>query len=213
MVQTQFLQNGLGVFGQGFVLLVAFFWVSEFEKLDFLELMLAEDAARIFSGRPGFGAEASGPGRDINGQLFLGNGFVTIKIVEFNLGGGCEPEIRAFELEKVGREFRQLARAGERRAVHQEWRKDLRVAVLASVNVEEEVRQGPFEARSPAFINGETSSSNFGGGFQIQDSRAFAHFPVWPGLEIEFWGRAPTTNLFVVSSAATNGNRRMGNVG
>src|SRR5690349_15631892 len=113
MVQPQLLQNGFGVFCQGFVFVVASFRVRELEELDLLELMLAEDAAGVFSGCSGFRTEASRPSGDVNGQLFLGNGLVAIKIVELNLGGGCEPKVRAFELEKIGGEFRQLARAGE----------------------------------------------------------------------------------------------------
>src|SRR5262249_11839964 len=85
MLQTQLVQNGLAMFGQGFVLFVTFFRVRELEELDFLELMLAEDAAGIFSGGSGFRAEAGCPGGDVNWQLFLGNGFVAIKVVEFDL--------------------------------------------------------------------------------------------------------------------------------
>ena len=61
MVQPESLKNGFGVFGQGFVLFVAFLRVRELEQLNFLELVLAEDAPGILSRGPGFRTETSRP--------------------------------------------------------------------------------------------------------------------------------------------------------
>src|SRR4029077_12555413 len=98
---------------QRFVLFVAFLWVGELEEFDLLKLMLAEDAARIFSCGAGFGAEASSPGGDVNRKFFFGHGFIAVQIVELDFGRGREPEVGVLNLEKVSRKFRQLARAGE----------------------------------------------------------------------------------------------------
>src|SRR5207253_4235754 len=56
IVQAEFLENGFGVAYEGFVLFIAFFRMGELEQLDLLELMLAEDAAGVFSSGAGFGA-------------------------------------------------------------------------------------------------------------------------------------------------------------
>ena len=66
-MQAQLLQNGLGVAHQSFVFLVTLVGMRELEQLYFLELVLAQDAARIFSRGTGFGAETRGPGGDPNG--------------------------------------------------------------------------------------------------------------------------------------------------
>ena len=71
-MQAKFLENGFGVAHQGFVLFVAFFRMRELEKLNLLELMLAENAAGVFSGGAGFGAEASSPGGNMDGEFFFG---------------------------------------------------------------------------------------------------------------------------------------------
>ena len=72
--------------------------MRELEEFNFLKLVLAEDAARVFPSRSSFGTETSRPGRDVNGQLFLRNGLVAIQIVKLNLGRRGEPEVRAFQV-------------------------------------------------------------------------------------------------------------------
>src|SRR5437879_9726942 len=98
--------------------------MCELEELNFLKLMLAKNAARIFSGGAGFGTEASRPGGDMDGEFLLGDRFVAVQIVKFDFGSGREPEVSVFQFEKISGKFRQLARAGERRRVHQEGRQD-----------------------------------------------------------------------------------------
>src|SRR5690242_15874270 len=99
--------------------------MRELEQLNFLKLVLAEDAARVFARGSRFRTETGGPRGDIYGQFFLRDRFVAIQIVQFDFGSRGEPEVGAFELEKIGGELRQLPGAGERRAVHQERRKNL----------------------------------------------------------------------------------------
>src|SRR5215469_17396833 len=127
--------------GQGFVFLVAFFRMRELEQLNFLKLMLAEDAAGVFAGGSRFGAETSGPSGDVDGQLVFRNGLVAVEIVEFDLGRGSKPEVGAFQSKKIGGKFGQLGGAGERSAIHHERRKDLGVTVFAGMYVQEEVSQ------------------------------------------------------------------------
>src|SRR6266851_9049206 len=122
IVQSQFLKYGFRVSCKRLVLFVAFLRMSELEKLDFLELMLAEDAAGVLSGGAGFGAEASRPRGDADWKFLFGNGFVSVEIVELDFGSWREPEVGVQDFEQISGEFRQLARAGERRGVHQEGR-------------------------------------------------------------------------------------------
>src|SRR6202171_1205553 len=113
IVQAEFLENCFRVAHEGFVLFVAFFRMRELEELDLLELMLAEDAARVFSRGAGLGSEAGRPRGDVDGEFFFGNGLVPVEIVEFDFGCGREPKVGVLDFEQISGEFRQLAGAGE----------------------------------------------------------------------------------------------------
>src|SRR5260370_32379734 len=187
--------------------------MRELEKLDLLELMLGEDAAGVFSSGAGFGAEAGGPRGDAEGEFFLGNGFVAVEIMEFNFGSWRKPKVGVLDFEKISGEFRQLARAGERRGVHQERRQDLRVTVLARVHVEKKIRERALQPRSPSFVHCKTRPRDFCCGGKIENSRAFADFPMRPGDEIEFRCGTPATDFGIVSGARANGHGGVWNVG
>ena len=133
--------------------------------------------------------------------------------MEFDFGRGSKPEVRPFQAEKICGKFWQLARAGEGCAVHDKRRKNLRVAMLARVHIKKKVRECTLKPRPPTFVDGKTGSSDLGGGFEIEDARALANFPVRLGLEIKLRGRAPATHLFIVCGAGAHGHRRMRNVG
>src|SRR5713226_5416577 len=152
--------------------------MRELEELDFLELVLAENAARVFSGGAGFGAEAGGPGGHVNRKLFLGNRFIAVKIVQLDFGRGREPEVGVFYFEEIGGEFGQLARTHERGGVDQKGGENFYVAVLACMNVEKEIGKSALESGAPALVNGETRAGDLCGRWQIQNARAFTHFPV-----------------------------------
>src|SRR6266705_513607 len=173
MVQSQFLKYGLRISCKRLVLYVAFLRMSELEKLDFLELMLAEDAAGVLSGGASFGAEASRPRGDVDGEFFFGNGFVAVQIVELDFGSWREPEVGVLYFEKISGKFRQLPCAGEGGGIHEERRQDFRVAMLAGVHVEEEIREGAFESGAPAFVNGEAGAGDFRGDGEVENARAF----------------------------------------
>src|SRR5712691_1553684 len=201
IVQPQFLKYGFRISCKRLVLFVAFLGMSELEKLDFLKLMLAEDAAGVLSGGASFGAEAGGPGGDKNGEFFFGNGFVAVQIVELDFGSGREPEVGVLDFEKVGGEFRELASAGEGGGVHQEGRQDFRVAVLAGVDIEEEIREGALKAGSPAFVNGKARTRDFRCSLQIQDPRARSNLPVRLRLKIKFRCHTPAPHLDILRRA------------
>src|SRR5712691_12267861 len=166
--------------------------------------MLPENAARIFSRGAGFGAEAGGPGGDADREFFFRDGLVAIEVVELDFGSGRKPKVSAFQLEKFRGEFWQLARARERRAVDDKGRQNLRVSVFAGMDVKEEIGEGPFEARTPAFVNSEASAGDFRGCGKIENARTFAHFPVWLRLETKFRRCAPTPNLDILRRAVPN---------
>jgi hypothetical protein len=126
---------GVGVFGAG-----------ELDQLDLLELVLADDAARVFAGGAGLGAEAGGVGGEADGQARVVEDLVAVEVGDGDLGGGDEPVVVVFELaagdgfgvgigaaEEVFGELGQLAGAEEGLGVDHEGRQDFGVAVLRGV--------------------------------------------------------------------------------
>jgi hypothetical protein len=125
------------------VLGVGLFGARELDQLDLLKLVLADDAARIFAGGAGLGAEAGRVGGERDGQPRFVENLVAVEIGDGNLGGGNEPVVVVFELaagdgfgvgvgaaEEVFGKLGQLAGAEERLAVDHERRQDFGVAVL-----------------------------------------------------------------------------------
>ncbi len=90
------------------------------------------------------------------GKLVFGQCVIAVEIVQLHLRRRRQPKIRVLQPEKIGGELRQLPRTHQRGGVHQEWRQNLRIAVLAGMHIQKEIRQSPLQARSPALIHRET---------------------------------------------------------
>jgi hypothetical protein len=84
-------------------------------------------------------------------------------------------------VEEVFGELGQLAGAEERLRVDHVGRQDFGVAVLAGVQVEHEVGEGAFEARSLAEVDDEARAGDLGGALEVEDAEA---------SPISQWGRA-----------------------
>src|ERR1700719_1517028 len=191
------------------MLVVALLRMGELEEFDLLKLVLTQDSTRVLAGSTRFRAEAGGPRGYVDREALGGNGFVEIKIVELHFAGGRQPEIGVLNLEEIGGKFWQLAGRQQRGAVHEEGRKDFRVPVLACVHIEEEIRQGAFEPRTPTFVNGEASSGNFCSCLQIENPGALTHFPMRLRREVEFRRGAPPPNFHIVLGAVPDRDTRV----
>ena len=87
------LENLFGVAGEALVLAVGVFGARELDHLDFLKLMLPDDAPRVLARGSSFGAEAGRVGRESDGQAGFVEDFVAVEIGDGNLGGGDEPVV------------------------------------------------------------------------------------------------------------------------
>ena len=199
---------------------------GELDQLDFLKLVLANDAARVFAGGSGLGAKAGRVGREADGQARFVEDFVAIEIGDRNLGGGDEPVVVVFEFaaadrlrvgigaaEKVFGKLGQLAGSEQALAVDHEGRQHFGVAVLLRVQVEHEADEGPFEPRARAHVDGEARAGELGGAFQVENAERFAEFPVRLGFEVEAGFRAPGFYGDVVGFGRAGGDFVAGEVG
>ena len=86
-----------------------------------------------------------------------------------HLGGGREKQIVLGAVVLLIGEFRQLRGADQRLAMHQERRQDLGVAVLARVQVEQEIDQRALQPRARPAVNDERAAGDLRGAFEIQN--------------------------------------------
>ncbi len=212
VVQAEFLKNLFGIGDERFELLVTLFRAREFEHFNFLELVLALQAARVFSGRAGFGAKAGRPRAELDGELIGVERFVAIEASELDLGCRRQPKVRAFEVKHVGCKFGQLAHAGESRGVYDERRENFGVAVCG-VRVEKERGKGAFETRAEAAIDREPRAAHFRGALEIEDPGALGDFPMRARLEIKFWRSAPAAHFDVRRGGVSDGDGTVRAVG
>src|SRR5690349_3794471 len=96
------------------------------------------------------------------------------------------------ELEQVAGKFRQLAGSIHGRRIHGVRRQHFRVAMLARVQVEHEVRESPLQLRSQIPIHSKSRARELGGALQIKNAKLLAQFPMWFWLKAELWRIAPT---------------------
>ena len=211
---------GVGLFGTG-----------ELDQLDLLELMLADDAARVLARRARLGAEAGRVGRQTDRQPRLVQNLVAIKIGDRNLGGWYQPVIIVFvaavrstfgigvrAAEQILGKLGQLPGAEERLAVDHKRRQHFRVAVASSfararVQVEHEADQRPFEARSGAHVHRKARARELGRALQVENAQRLAQLPVRLGLEVEGWLLAPGFDGDVVGLGFACGHFVAGQVG
>ena len=135
-----------------------------------------------------------------------------MQIVQLDFRSRRQPEIRVLHLEKIGGEFRQLSGTHQRRGVHQKWRKNFGVAVLARVHIEKKIRQRAFQPRSPAFVDRKSRTGDLRGGGQIENSGALADFPMRLRREIELRRRAPAADFDIVVRAVPHRHAGMRHV-
>ena len=186
----------------------------ELDQLDLLELVLADDAARVLAGGSGLGAEARRVGRQRDGQPGFVENLVAIEVGDGNLGGGDQPVVVVFELaarsglgvgigaaEQILGKLGQLAGAEERLGVDHEGRQHLGVAVLLGVQVEHEADQRPLQPRSRAHVDGEARPAQLGGAFEVENAERLADLPVRLGLEVECCGFSPQVFTVLLSAS------------
>ena len=206
IVQTELLKDQFGIGNQRFEFRVTFFRPRELEHFDFLKLVLALQAARIFPGGSGLGAETGCPRAELDRQGVGVESFIAIETGKFDFGRRRQPKVRAFEVKHIRREFRQLAHAGQRRRVHDERRKNFRVPACR-MRIEEKIRQCPFHPRAEAAIQCESRAGDFRCALKIKDSGALGDFPVRPRREIKFRRRAPTPHFDICRGVMTHRHR------
>src|SRR5438093_1460275 len=127
--QFQAFQNFLGVRDQGLELPIGLFGPSELHELDFIKLMLPENAPNVLAVRPGFTAETRCVCCEFHRQSFSVDDVIPINVRYRNLGGRDKVVVRVANLEEVVFKFWQLARTEEALGIGIEGWNDLFVSM------------------------------------------------------------------------------------
>ena len=127
-----------------FELIVRIVRPREFHQLDFLKLMLANDAAHILPVRARLTAKAGSICSKRNGQTAGIEQFIPVQIRNRDLSRRNQPQLLLSmrNPEEIGGKLGKLSGPVHGFRIHHEGREDLDIAVLASVNIEHEIRQG-----------------------------------------------------------------------
>ena len=115
----------------------------------------------------------------------------------------------ALHAKQVGFEFRKLARTLQRRSTHHVRNIQLRITMLARVQVEHELRKRAMQAREAAAHHREARARDFRRGFEIETAEPFAKLHVILRREIEGARRAVFAHFDIGGLVATLGHRRM----
>ena len=149
-MQFERLENIFGILREAFELFPAVIWMRELDHFNFVELMLADDAAGVTTSGACFAAEAWAERTIFHRQIFFAEDLVAVVVGDRNLCGWNQIIIGVLKMEHVFCEFWQLTGAEIRRAVGHVWRDELGVAVLIGVHVDHERNDRAFETGSQA---------------------------------------------------------------
>lgn len=91
--EFEFLEDGLRVGGHGFEFVEGVLGAYELDHLDFVELVLAQHAARVLAVGACFGAEAGRVRGVVDWELGVVNDFTGVDVGQRDFCGGNEPEV------------------------------------------------------------------------------------------------------------------------
>ena len=175
--QAETLQHLLGVRREQLVLRGRILGRREAHELDLVELVHAEQAARVLARRARLAAEAGAERRKGEGKSRAVEDLVAEQVRDRHLGGRNREERVVAQRVHVLLELRQLAGAGHRVAIHEQRHLRLLVAELARVQVDAEVHERALQPRAAPAIDDESRTGDLGAAREVEQPERFARPP------------------------------------
>ena len=172
--------------------------LDELDELDLVELVLADQAARIAAGAASLGAEARRVAAVVLRQLAAVEDLIAVVVRRRHLSRRHEVVVETLEFEHVIGKLRQLARTRHARLVGDVRCEHLRVAVLVGVQVHHEVDAGALEAGAESLVEREARARDLGSAVGVEDVELRAEIPVRLRLEVELRRLPPLADLRVL---------------
>ena len=193
--------------------------MNDLHHFYFIELVLANQTAHVFTVCARFGAETWGMGGQLQRQIAACHDTVGNGVGQRHFGGRNQI-LRFFALvaaagnmEQIFCKFRQLACALQGGVVHDVGRVMLGVAVFQRVRIEHELRQRAVQAGDLTFHDGKARAGEFRAAFEIQAQR-FAQIDMVFDFKVKFARGADFADFDVFSFVFTNRHafvRQVGN--
>ena len=190
----QLVEGGVGVLRAG-----------ELEHLYLIKLVSANHAPFLSPGRAGLPAEAGGVGKELLGQVCLGQDLVPVYAGQSGLGGG-EHIVGAVVggvlnlVDLVGK-LGELT-GGFAALVLQHVRRQDELIAVGQVGVDEVVQQGPLQPGTHAGVHPEAGSGQLHPPGVVNEAQAGAQVHMMLGLKVKLVGLAEVAQGLVVLLAA-----------
>ena len=212
--QLQQLQHLFRVARELFQGLEAFVGMGDLDQLDFVELVLANQATHILTVGAGLCPETRRECRIAQGKIVFFEDLLTVQIGQGHLGGGNQEESLGLDPEQVLLEFWQLPGAFEGRTVDHQRREHFGIAVLVGVQVGHEVDQRPLEASAQPLVDREPGTGQFSAALKIPGCRARAPRSQWAlGSNSKVLGSPTLRSSRLADSSAPSGTEASGTLG
>ena len=175
--QLQASQHRFGVPGELLVLCRRIARAAEAYQLHLIELMDAQQPARVFARRARFAPETGRVRGVAHRQRRAVEDLVAVEVRHWNLRGRDEKQIVRGAIH-VGFELGQLAGADHDFTPHQKRRLDLGVAMFAGVEVEHEVDERARQPSTLSLEHWESRTRELRASGQVQDPELLRDFPM-----------------------------------
>ena len=130
-----------------------------------------------------------------------------------HLGGGGEEDFPVFKPIHVLFELRELARTHHGVPLNQKRRADFQVVVLPGVEVEAEIEERPFQARTRPGETDKTAAADLGGAFQIEQAELGSQLHVIRRSKVESRLFTPDFHLGIPAGIHADGIFVVGQIG
>ena len=190
VVEAQAAQDVFGVGHQRFEFVVAGLGRHELDELDLVELVDADEPARVLARRARFAPEAGGVRHELQRQRGANDLFAVV-VGDGDFGGRDQPEVVLGAVVHVFGHLGELAGAGHGRGGDEVGGADLGVAVLLGVHVQHVRDERPLEFRADAREEREPGAAHARRAREVEEAQLLAQRHVVLGLEVEFARLAP----------------------
>jgi len=161
-MQSEQLQDLFGIGREGIVLGEGFLRPADFHQLHLVELMQPDQAAGAQTGGAGLAPKTRRVGGIFLREITEREEFLAMQVRDRHLGRGRQIKIIAFQPVALLFKLRQLGGANQTRRLDEHRRRHLGVAVIAGVQIQQEIDEGAFEPRAGPGETDEGTATDLG---------------------------------------------------
>ena len=166
-MQAEQLQHAFRVFRERFQFVVRFFRRCDFDQLNLVELMHAENATGLATRCACFASEARGVSNKFPGKIINVQNFIAMEICQLNFPSRRKKDLVLLQTVHVRFKLWELRCADHAIAPDQKRRADFDVTMLPRVQIDHEIDQRTFQPCARAGETNKTAAAQFCGPFHV----------------------------------------------